>query len=100
MHRRRIHGQQSRRSAHTDPVGEQGRPSGGQSHPSHNPTPYRFYRVGALAQLFSVNRSTIWRWRRSGVLPPFVKFGSLLGLTESQLAEVIQRQQQLPREAA
>ena len=100
MHRRRIHGQQSRRPAHTDPVGEQGCPSGGQSHSSHNPNPYRFYRVGALAQLFSVNRSTIWRWRRSGVLPPFVKFGSLLGLTESQLAEVIQRQQQLPREAA
>jgi predicted DNA-binding transcriptional regulator AlpA len=90
MHCRQLHRQQSRRPAHTDPVGEQGRPSG------HNPNPYRFYRVGALAQLFSVNRSTIWRWRRSGVLPPFVKFGSLLGLTESQLAEVIEQQQRLP----
>jgi predicted DNA-binding transcriptional regulator AlpA len=99
MHRRRIHGQ-SRRPANTDPVGEQNRPSGGQNHPGHNPNPYKFYRVGALAQLFSVNRSTIWRWRRSGILPPFVKFGSLFGLTESQLAEVIQRQQQLPRGAA
>jgi hypothetical protein len=52
------------------------------------PNPHRFYRVARLAELYDVDRVTIWRWRKSGVLPPFAKVGSIEGLYEAQLPSI------------
>lgn len=59
--------------------------------PGFTPHPFRIYRTDRLAELFDVDRATIYRWRQSGVLPPFVEFGGIKGLTERQLAEVMQQ---------
>jgi hypothetical protein len=42
-----------------------------------------------------VDRATIWRWKKAGILPPFVQFGSLAGLTESQLQDAFAQRQRL-----
>jgi len=49
------------------------------------PSPLQLYRTGRLAQLFDVHRSTIFRWRESGKLPPFVNIGGVEGLTGDQM---------------
>jgi len=55
----------------------------------HDPNPHRLYRPGRLAELFGVDRTTIWRWSRSGVIPPLVRVGGISGLTERQLQQVL-----------
>lgn len=50
-----------------------------------SPHPFRIYRTGRLADLFDVDPSTIWRWRRDGFLPPFAKIGGVEGLTGIQV---------------
>jgi predicted DNA-binding transcriptional regulator AlpA len=48
----------------------------------------RLYRTHRLAELLDVNPSTIWKWRKTGVLPEPVHIGSVHGWTESQLEEL------------
>ena len=60
------------------------------AHP-HDPDALRLYRPSRLAALFDVDQSTIWRWRKDGTLPPFTQVGGISGLTEEQVAEVIER---------
>jgi hypothetical protein len=59
--------------------------------------PFALYRTGRLARLFSVRRETIWRWRKEGLLPPFVRVGRCEGLTGEQLQRLLEQRQ---REAA
>lgn len=61
---------------------------------AHQPHPLRLYRVGRLAELFDVDRATIWRWRKSGVLPLFVKIGGIEGLTEQQVQKLLEQRPQ------
>jgi predicted DNA-binding transcriptional regulator AlpA len=51
--------------------------------------PFQLYRTETLAKLLSVNRATIWRMRQRGELPPFVRVGSIYGLTGAQLAKIL-----------
>lgn len=62
--------------------------------PLQRPNPFRLYRTERLAELFDVDPSTIWRWRKSGELPPPVEIGGVHGWTEEQLREVIERRRQ------
>jgi hypothetical protein len=59
-----------------------------------NPHPLRLYRAGRLAELFDVNDSTIWRWRKNGVLPKFAKVGGIEGLTEVEVARLLEQRSQ------
>jgi predicted DNA-binding transcriptional regulator AlpA len=59
--------------------------------PNFQPHPFRIYRTERLAELFDVDRATIWRWRINGTLPPFVEIGGIRGLTEQQLGEVMRQ---------
>jgi predicted DNA-binding transcriptional regulator AlpA len=61
------------------------------------PHPFALFRTNRLAQLFGVRRETIFRWRKSGVLPPFTRIGGILGLTGEQVARLLDQRQ---REAA
>lgn len=56
------------------------------------PSPYKIYRTSRLAELFDVDASTIWRWRKRGVLPKFKRIGGIEGLTEVQLADFLAQQ--------
>jgi predicted DNA-binding transcriptional regulator AlpA len=56
-----------------------------------HPHPFRLYRTERLAELFGVDRGTVWRWRKAGLLPPFVELGGIRGLTEQQVAEVLKQ---------
>jgi hypothetical protein len=47
--------------------------------------PLQLFRPGRICDLFDVDRSTFVRWRRQGVLPPFIKIGGIEGLTGEQL---------------
>jgi hypothetical protein len=49
----------------------------------------QLYRPGRLAQIFDVDESTIFRWRKSGVLPEFVEVGGIRGLTGVQVQAVL-----------
>jgi hypothetical protein len=51
--------------------------------------PFKLYRVGTLAKLLCVDRSTIWRMRQRGQLPRFVQVGSICGLTGAQLRKIL-----------
>ena len=62
-----------------------------------NPPPFELFRVGRLAELLHVNRATIWRWRQSGVLPPFVKIGGVEGLTGAQVAQLLDQRSEAGR---
>jgi predicted DNA-binding transcriptional regulator AlpA len=53
--------------------------------------PLRLFRTGRLAALIGVNESTIWKWRKSGVLPPPIQIGSIHGWTEEQVRELYAR---------
>jgi predicted DNA-binding transcriptional regulator AlpA len=59
--------------------------------PTFHPHPFRIYRPERLAELFGVDRATIWRWRKAGLLPPFVQIGGVSGLTEEQVSEVLKQ---------
>ncbi len=50
--------------------------------------PLQLFRVGRLAEIFDVDPSTIFRWRKEGVLPPFREVGGVRGLTGEQITEV------------
>jgi hypothetical protein len=58
--------------------------------PAH---PLAFYRTDRLAQIFDVRRETIWRWRKAGLLPPFVKIGNIEGLTGEQILRIYAQRQ-------
>ena len=60
--------------------------------PAFTAHPFRLYRPKRLAELFDVDRATIYRWRQSGVLPPFVEFGGV-GAHEQQLQQVQQQRE-------
>jgi predicted DNA-binding transcriptional regulator AlpA len=62
--------------------------------PTFSPHPHRLYRVERLADLFDVDRATIWRWRKAGLLPPFVEIGGVSGLTEEQVSEVLKQRRE------
>ena len=48
----------------------------------------RVLRVKELKDLLGVSRSTIWRWRRQGVLPPSRQFGpNVVGWLEEEINE-------------
>ncbi len=51
--------------------------------------PLRIYRPGRMADLLDVDPSTIWRWRRDGVLPPPVKIGGIEGWTDEQVRAIL-----------
>jgi predicted DNA-binding transcriptional regulator AlpA len=64
-------------------------------HARGEPHPYRLYRVTRLAALFDVDYSTIWRWKKSGVLPPpAVQFPGFEAWTEEQIKQVIEQRRQ------
>lgn len=54
--------------------------------------PLRLFRPTRLARLLGVDASTIWRWRRDGVLPPPVEVGGITGWTEEQIREVLHKE--------
>ncbi len=48
--------------------------------------PLKVYRVKRIAELFDVHESTIWLWRKNGILPePKFKAGKIEGWTHDQL---------------
>jgi predicted DNA-binding transcriptional regulator AlpA len=51
--------------------------------------PLRLFRPTRLARLLGVDPSTIWRWRKTGVLPPPVEIGGIIGWTEEMLRDVL-----------
>ena len=62
---------------------------------NHTPYPFRLYRVGRVAKLFDVDKSTVWRWKKTGVLPPPAAiFPGFEAWTEEQIQEVIKRHRQ------
>ena len=54
--------------------------------------PFQLYRIDRLAELFDVDPSTIHRWRRDGILPPFTEIAGVKGLTGKQLEDFLDRQ--------
>lgn len=81
----------SRQRSTSAPARRDQNPANATGEQSHQPHPLRFYRVGRLAELFGVCRETIWRWEQNGVLPPFRRVGSLRGLTEQQVQQVLEQ---------
>ncbi len=55
-------------------------------------TPRRFVRDTELAARYGVGRVTIWRWAKTGLLPPPVRVGP--GATRWDLTAVEQRERQ------
>ena len=55
----------------------------------HQAHPLRLYRVGRLAELFDVDRATIWRWSKDGTLPPPIEIGGIHGWTEQQVQTLL-----------
>jgi len=50
-------------------------------------SPYKLYRTKRLAELFDCDGSTIWRWRKTGILPePAFQNGGITAWTEEQIA--------------
>jgi hypothetical protein len=48
---------------------------------------FKIFRAKRLCELFDVNNSTIWHWRKDGILPePAFQQGGIEGWTEDQLA--------------
>jgi predicted DNA-binding transcriptional regulator AlpA len=56
--------------------------------------PLRLYRTHRLAELLDVNPSTIWKWRRRGILPEPVHIGGVHAWTEAQLQAVFDKRLQ------
>ena len=53
--------------------------------------PLRLYRTHRLAELFDVNPSTIWKWRKRGILPEPICFGGVHAWTEPQLEALFKK---------
>ena len=60
----------------------------------------QLFRVGRLAQLFDVDPSTIWRWKRDGKLPPFKEVCGIEGLTGQQVMTLLKVETEEDGEAA
>ena len=62
--------------------------------------PLKIIRPLRLAELLSVDPSTIWRWRRDGILPPPTQISdTVCGWPETKIAELI-RSRRLPQAEA
>lgn len=51
-------------------------------------SPHKLYRTYRLAELFDVDRTTIYRWRKKGKLP-FARVGDFWAVTEANLQRVL-----------
>jgi hypothetical protein len=52
--------------------------------------PLQLYRPGRLARLLDVHLTTLWRWRKDGLLPPPVQVGpNVRGWTYEQVAHLL-----------
>ena len=60
---------------------------------SATPHAFELYRTARLAELFHVNRATIFRWKRSGKLGPWVRIGGVEAMTGARVAELLQQQE-------
>jgi hypothetical protein len=56
-----------------------------------SPHVLRLYRRGLLAAPLGVDQTTIWRWRKSGVLPPLIQVGSVRGWTQEMIEGVLRQ---------
>jgi predicted DNA-binding transcriptional regulator AlpA len=54
-------------------------------------SPLKIVRPSRLARLLDVDPSTLWRWRKEGILPPPVKIGGISGWPEQQLRQLLER---------
>jgi predicted DNA-binding transcriptional regulator AlpA len=55
-------------------------------------SPYRIYRKKRLCELLDIDNSTLWRWRRQGILPePAFKAGGIEGWSEEQVASLFKQ---------
>jgi predicted site-specific integrase-resolvase len=57
-------------------------------------SPLRLYRPSRLAKLLDVNPSTLWRWRKNGVLPAPVCIGGVHGWTHDQIAKLLSNREE------
>ena len=57
------------------------------------PSRLKLIREHRLAKLFDVDPSTIWRWKRDGILPEPIKIGGIVGWPEHQLLDLLARHQ-------
>jgi predicted DNA-binding transcriptional regulator AlpA len=53
-------------------------------------SPLKIVRPGRLACLLDVDPSTVWRWRKNGILPPPVQIGGICGWPEHQLRQLLE----------
>ena len=51
--------------------------------------PFTIFRPQRLSELLDVDRSSIWRWRKSGVLPPPVEIAGIRGWTFAQIEHLL-----------
>jgi hypothetical protein len=59
--------------------------------------PLQIFRPGRICKLLDIDKSTLWRWRKQGILPPFVTVGGIEGLTGEQLQTLLaQRREEAP----
>jgi hypothetical protein len=47
--------------------------------------PHALYRPGRLCALFDCDKSTLWRWAKKGLLPPYTGIAGVKGLTGEQI---------------
>jgi predicted DNA-binding transcriptional regulator AlpA len=86
---RRSHSKHHRRRKH--------RQHGARTPPNNDPHPFKLYRPARVAELFDCDVTTVWRWRRKGVLPPPVKFEGVVGWTHSDIADVLAQRREEAR---
>jgi predicted DNA-binding transcriptional regulator AlpA len=61
---------------------------------SYQPHPLKIYRPHRLAALLDIDATTLWRWRKAGIVPPPVEIGpGIRGWTEAMVGEMLQRRQ-------
>lgn len=57
-------------------------------------SPLKIYRPNRVCELLDIDVTTLWRWRKEGLLPePAFKLGRIEGWTEQQLAALFKEQQ-------
>jgi predicted DNA-binding transcriptional regulator AlpA len=56
-------------------------------------SPYRLYRTRRICELFDVDASTVWRWQRTGVLPPPIQVGGVKGWPEPVIQGLLKQQE-------
>src|SRR5262245_57397480 len=47
--------------------------------------PLRLYRPTTVCELLSIDPSTLWRWRRDGLIEQPIRVGTIIGWTNEQL---------------